>query len=551
MANKNLFNTRTARIPATDTVNEAGGVAYKMGDKAALAQLACTGCLSNTFYARPEDQLDEVLRLALSLEPEFVAKVALYARREGFMKDMPALLAVAVLRKDPALFEKIAPRVIDNGRMVRNLVQIARSGQVDGMKNLPRPARRFLSQWLINRKYGRLFNESVGQSPSIADLIKMVHPKPQNDQQRALFGYLTDRDYDAEKLPAIVREYEAFKAGETTTVPGVEFRLLDSLGLSTTQWGDVAKSMGWHALRMNLNTLNRHGVFKDKAMVKYVADRLRDEEVIKKARVMPYQLLTAYLAIAQDDGLGRSRYGYYYGSGTQTSDMPVEIALAVQDALEIATDNIPAIDVPLIIAPDVSGSMSSPVTGGRGSATTKTTCIHVAALVAAACLRKNPDAKIIAFAHELYNLKLNPRDSIVTNAQKLIACGGGGTNCSLPMEHIVKKGIPVGMLWYVSDNESWMDDHSWSNGRYHYGTRSKGTSAAGLWEQIKRRNKGAKLVLNDIQPYTHTQVKDQKDVYNVGGFSDAVFKFTAKIAESDGSSDHWVDLINKIDLETN
>jgi 60 kDa SS-A/Ro ribonucleoprotein len=309
--------------------------------------------------------------------------------------------------------------------------------------------------------------------------------------------------------------------------------------------------MGWHALRMNLNTLLRHGVFKDKAMVKYVADRLRDEEVIKKARVMPYQLLTAYLAIAQDDGLG---YRYSYGN-TGSSEMPMEIALAVQDALELATDNIPSIDVPLIIAPDVSGSMSSPVTGGRGSATSKTTCIHVAALVAAACLRKNPDAKVIAFAHELYNLKLNPRDSIVTNAQKLIACGGGGTNCSLPMQHIVKKGIPVGMLWYVSDNQSWMDTHGWSSPSYsyNYGTRnrSQGTSAAGLWEQIKRRNKGAKLVLNDIQPYTHTQVQDQKDVYNVGGFSDAVFKFTAKVAESDGTADHWVDLINKIDLESN
>ena len=178
MANQTLFNTRTARTPKADTVNRAGGVAYQMGDKEALAQLAATGCLSNTFYANAKDQLDEVLKLAFKVEPEFVAKTAVYARQEGLMKDMPALLAASLAVRDPALFEKVAPQVIDNGRMVRNLVQMVRSGQVGDVKNLPRPVRRFIKAWLAARSYGRLFNESVGNDPSMADVIKMVHPKP-------------------------------------------------------------------------------------------------------------------------------------------------------------------------------------------------------------------------------------------------------------------------------------------------------------------------------------------------------------------------------------
>jgi 60 kDa SS-A/Ro ribonucleoprotein len=50
MANKNLFQTvRGLFTPKADTINEAGGTAYKLSPKQALAQYAATGCFSHTF----------------------------------------------------------------------------------------------------------------------------------------------------------------------------------------------------------------------------------------------------------------------------------------------------------------------------------------------------------------------------------------------------------------------------------------------------------------------------------------------------------------------
>ena len=73
MANKNLFQTvRGLFTPKTDTINEAGGTAYKLTPKHALAQYAATGCFSNTFYADASEQLDKVLALAKDLDAEFV-----------------------------------------------------------------------------------------------------------------------------------------------------------------------------------------------------------------------------------------------------------------------------------------------------------------------------------------------------------------------------------------------------------------------------------------------------------------------------------------------
>jgi len=67
MANKQLFNTQLA-TPVTDTTNEAGGRAYALPAKLALAHYAATGCLSSTFYAGAAEQLDKVLELCAEID---------------------------------------------------------------------------------------------------------------------------------------------------------------------------------------------------------------------------------------------------------------------------------------------------------------------------------------------------------------------------------------------------------------------------------------------------------------------------------------------------
>ena len=140
MANRDLFST-ARKTQSHDTVNEAGGKAYNMSPRAALAQLAATGCLSNTFYATAQSQLDQILKNATAVAgqktgPEFLAKLAIYAREHAFMKDMPALLLTILAVRDSELYERVFPRIVDNGRMLRNHIQILRSGQIDGRRSL-------------------------------------------------------------------------------------------------------------------------------------------------------------------------------------------------------------------------------------------------------------------------------------------------------------------------------------------------------------------------------------------------------------------------------
>ena len=182
--NPNLFNTRNARLPAADTRNEAGGKAYRLPAKHALAQYAVTGCLNGTFYADATQQLETVLRLCGEVPVGFIAQTAVYCRERGHMKDMPALLCAALATLDTTVLKCVFDRVIDDGRMLRNFVQIVRSGAV-GRKSLGTAPKRMVQRWFERHDDAAVFRASVGQSPSLADVVKMVHPRPATPQRAA------------------------------------------------------------------------------------------------------------------------------------------------------------------------------------------------------------------------------------------------------------------------------------------------------------------------------------------------------------------------------
>ena len=151
MANKTLFKSLAGKLlPATDAINEENAPAYAFPPKHCLAQYAATGCLNGTFYAGADEQLAEVLELCQKIDAEFIAKTALFCRERGYMKDMPALLCAVLSTKDRALLAQVFPRVIDNAKMLRNFVQIMRSGAV-ARKSLGTAPKRLIREWLDAR----------------------------------------------------------------------------------------------------------------------------------------------------------------------------------------------------------------------------------------------------------------------------------------------------------------------------------------------------------------------------------------------------------------
>lgn len=514
MVNSQLFqSSRGSKLPCANTFNEEASLAYKFNDQHLLAQYAATGCLNATFYADAVVQLETLLEACQNVEPRFIAKTAVYCRERGYMKDTPALLTAILTLRGPEYLSAVFARVIGNGKMLRNVVQILRSGAV-GRKSLGTRPKKLIQNWLNMASEQQLLNASIGTQPSLADVIKMVHPKPNEVWREAFFAWVIGKPYDVENLPPLTKAYETYKRDPSQAVPDVPFQLLTALPLDTAQWTRIALNAGWQMLRMNLNTFARHGVFADSQVVAALAEKLGNPVAIAKAKVFPYQLLAAYKASAHG--------------------IPLELREALQDAMEMALSNVPDMAGKVVVCPDVSGSMSSPVTGGRGSATTSVRCIDVAALMAAALLRKNANTMVLPFENDVVNVDLNPRDSVMTNAQKLAAIGGGGTNCSAPLRWLNRTKANADLVILVSDNESWLD-----------AKRRGATAMMDEWALFKKRNPDAKLVCVDIQPYRTTQAAEGQDILNVGGFSDAVFSVIAAFAADQLQPEHWVGVIEE------
>lgn len=521
MVNTQLFQTRPgAAAVAVNTLNQQQAGAYAFTPRHQLAQMAVTGTLGQTFYASAEAQLAEIANLVLNVDTAFTAKTALYARERGYMKDVPATLAAALAVWDTDLLAQVFSRVVDNGKMLRNFVQIVRSGAM-GRQSLGSRPKKLVQDWLLRASEKQLLNAAIGNTPSLADVVKMVHPKPAEPWRAAWFAWLIGKPFDEAALPPITQAFERFKresaAGVANlTVPKVPFQMLTALALNARQWADIARTGSWQMVRQNLNTFARHGVFKVPGVTQNIAEKLRDANAVAKARVMPYQLLATFKA-------------------TDDATVPAAVREALQDAMEHAIANVPRIAGNVVVCPDVSGSMSSPVTGVRRGATSTVRCIDVAALMAAAVLRKNREACVLPFEQQVVKLKLNRRDSVMTNATRLANIGGGGTNCSAPLKVLADRKAAVDLVIMVSDNESWVD-----------GVRRGATQTMREWERIKQRNPHARLVCIDIQPYGTTQALERADILNVGGFSDAVFDVVARFAEGKLGADHWVGEIEQI-----
>ncbi|MFC4160140.1 TROVE domain-containing protein [Chitinimonas lacunae] len=513
MANPHLFNSRQKAV--TNTRNASGAPAYQRGPKQQLAQYAMTGCLNSTFYVNAQTQLEQVLKLCATLDPEFIAKTAIYCRERGHMKDMAALLTAVLAAKRSDWLAPVFERVIDNGKMLRTWVQILRSGAT-GRRSLGTRPKRLVQGWLNQANEQQLLQAAVGNQPSLADVVKMVHPKPAEPWREAFFAWQLGRPVERSALPAATQALLAFRERHEE-LPNVPFLLLSNETLSAAQWGELAERMGWQALRMNLNTLARNGAFKIKGVAQTVACRLADPDLIRRSRVLPYQLLSAF-KMAGDE-------------------VPAVVREALQDALDLALANVPALSGRVVVCPDVSGSMASPVTGQRQGGTSSVRCIDVAALVAAALLRTNPATRVLPFEHKVVDLTLNRRDSVMTNAQKLAAIGGGGTSCSAPLAWLNQQSEPVDLVIFVSDNESWIDQ------RYH-----NRTATMAQWEILKRRNPQARLVCIDLQPGASTQAADQDDILNIGGFGDSVFEMVAEFANGGFGAEHWVRAIEAVEL---
>lgn len=504
------------------TTNSSGGVAIKISAEEAVAKLVCANIIDHKHKLMSENDMLALLKAELvHCSDEFVAKLAVYTKKEAHMKDMSALLlAHLASRKSkhgPIVFQEIVTDI----SMLKKFVNSIRKGMTN-RKSFGSVYRKLIRDWLSNKSDLQLFRESIGNDPSMGDIIAMVHPKPLHLQRAALYAYFLGKDLTEDQkshLPDEIKDYESFISDPSKycsnegKLPKTNIMKILSHKLTEKQWKNLAKSMTFNQIVKNLNTLHRNNALDDDVQ-NHICNVLSSKDQALRSSQMPYSLLMAYKAFSE------STYSQY-----------PKILKALDEALGNCTENIPSFEGKIAICLDVSGSMS-----GRISSKGVATYLDAACALGLSFLKKNPTSIVLPFDTSVHvDHGLSSEKSFADNYQIVNGFWGGGTDCGSPIKYLIETKSNVDIIVLISDNESWGQLRTRS--RYNTDTLSR-------LEEYKKINPKVKFVNIDISPSCDTQAPSDDSVMLVSGFNDSVFKLLTSFLPNSADKNYWVNYIN-------
>ncbi len=313
-------------------------------------QMLLTNTISNIFYASEETCRDRALELhvfAADEDPEFMARAIVFARVDGFMRLQP-LIGLAVLSlASPNLFKLAFDHVV---RIVPDLAEFTLAlesfGRGQGGRMVKREAARKL---LAVDEYAALKYAGAGRGYGLRDLLRVYHPKAVDKKTQAIFKYLI-KGFDSEDLEhELLPQITAFEKFKTAAASGDGAAAIQSIkegrlpynivtgaasAMSAELWDALLPEMPLFALLRHLETLERAGVLNDKAVVRFINDRLTKPEAIRKAKILPFRFAQAWRMVSRGD-----------------------VRRALAHAAELSVENLPSVQGTTAVLLDVSGSM--------------------------------------------------------------------------------------------------------------------------------------------------------------------------------------------------
>lgn len=386
------------------TANKSGHAAYKMLDKQKLVTQVLTSFFNEKkFYGDNSAEMQETIARVVAADPGFVAKLAVFARREFNMRSVSHVLT-AYLAHEVA--GKPYVRGVVNAVCLRgdDLTEIMACYLDIFGKPVPNSLKKGVGDVLGRLdEYALAKYKGEGKSVKMRDLLCLCRPTPKNEAQSELWKRVLD---DELKTPYTWESELSVKGNNAATWAA----LIDS--------GKV----GYMALLRNLrNILQAKPTNVDKAL-----KQIQNPEAVKRSRQLPFRYLAAYKEVA---GMG----------GTRVMD-------ALENAVDAAIENVPKIPGTTVVAVDVSGSMGSAISGKSS-----VRCYEVAMMLGLIANRICENAYFYTFDTEIRQGMYSTRAGILSSV--LGSACGGGTNMYLPFMQMLRAGIDADRLIILSDNE--------------------------------------------------------------------------------------------------
>jgi 60 kDa SS-A/Ro ribonucleoprotein len=500
------FNFRF-KSKAKQTINFEGEKAFLITPAMELYAAVATAGLSDQFYETASDKMLRIQQLVAKNNPEFVAKLAIYAREHMHLRSIPLVLTVelAKLQTTEGLVSKLTERVVQRADEITELLafyaQANNRTEVKQLNKLSKQLQKGLAAAFNKFDEYQFAKYNRNAAVKLKDALFLVHPKAKDEAQQQLFDKIAKDQLET----AYTWETALSEAGKKY----YETPALKAAALKA-QWEELIFSgkMGYMATLRNLRNILMAEVSME-ALSK-VCEYIANEKAVANSKQLPFRFLAAY---------------------RELKDLPIgttgKLLQALENAVLLSAMNIAGFknDTKLVIAADVSGSMQQPV-----SAKSKILCYDIG-LMLAMLLRNRCENAITGMFGDKWKVINVPANNILQNVQEFYRREGEvgySTNGYLVIQDLINRQMVVDKVMMFTDCQLWNSHMTREN-------------IADLWRQYKRIAPHAKLYLFDLAGHGNTPLNMMRqDVFLVAGWSDKIFDVLSAI-------EHGADAIQLIE----
>lgn len=459
------------------TTNFEDGDAYRPTTPALqLYTVVVNNLVDPTFYHDDIASLAKVVQAFERVaedEPEFVLKLAAYARSELSLRDVPQVLLVLAANHEATkpVVRASAPRVIRRADELNTVVAI----QLDLFgKPIPKPLKKGVADSFhqFDRHQFAKWN-NLRRDVKFRDVLNLVHPTPKDGEEAAVFERLVYGDLD--DYPDV----DSLDPPETWEV------VISERGSTADAWRKVLPRMGLFAKVRNLRNMLEAGLDGEELLD---AD---DLAYARESAMYPFRFYQAHEALL---------------------DAEIE-AWHVQDWLTAAVDrtaeNLPVMD-DSFVAVDLSGSMDSTLSR-RGTMTYR----ELASFFGAVLARQGADVGV--FADEFERVRAHHATPTLELAATIRDRDvGGSTNGWKAMAHLVETGQAYDRVVFLTDMQLWD-----STG---YGDEHTLRESFDAYREAV--NPEARLFTVDLHSYgTLVTPEGHPNVYHISGWTERLVDF--------------------------
>lgn len=483
------FNSKKANTQAI--TNHAGGKAYRLSPEMELYAAVVTAGLSDKYYEKAVERLKRIQCLMQSNKPEFVAKLALYARSEMYMRSIPLVLAVELAKyhSGDALVSKTVNGVVQRADEITELLayyQLANARK--GPKKLNKLSKQ-IQKGLVEA-FNKFDEYQFGKynrdgEVKLRDALFLVHPKAKDEVQQSIFNKIAHNEL------ATPYTWETELSALGSQLSGeLEYTKAKAV---RAKWEELIDSnkVGYMALLRNLRNIIEADV--SSAHFIKVCDYLSNANVVAQAKQFPFRYLAAYRELK-----------------TLASDRTATVLRTLEDAIMASSKNIKGFgqNTKVLIACDVSGSMQQPL-----SPKSKVLLYDVG-LVLGMLLQSNCERVVTGMFGDTWKVVNVPQGRILANVDEFYRREGEvgySTNGHKVIDDLISRKVIMDKVMIFTDCQLW-------------NSGGGNASLTNSWMQYKKIAPKASLYLFDLAGHGQTPVKlEGHEVYLIAGWSDKVF----------------------------